>query len=72
MGNISYVASLCAIKHNNAIQMEIYSVIYTGDLTRYINGNTRNPEVSPDMTRILWGLSPTEVKTEVLEWLQPV
>ena len=33
MGNFSYVASLCAIKHNNAIQVEIYSVIYTGDLT---------------------------------------
>ena len=48
MGNISYVASLCAIKCNNAIQVEIYS----GDLTRYINGDARNPEVSPVLTRI--------------------
>ena len=52
MGNISYVANLCAIKYNNAIQVEIYSVIYTGDLTRYINGDARNPEVSPVLTRI--------------------
>ena len=48
MGNISYVANLFALKHNNAIQVEVY----IGDLTRYINGDARNPEVSPVMTRI--------------------